>query len=134
MLSKFFHELHRRRVLRVLAVYVVVCFFLINSLVGAVEYYDWSPVWVTRSIFIALVMTPVVAVISWVFDYTQWGILRTPPQGELPLRPSGLMDRRVEAIILLILLIVAGISVRETYREYALQRSDAISEQRGAEG
>ncbi len=120
-MNRFIHELHRRRVFRVSAAYAVLAFAVINALVGAATYYELSPGWVTGAIIIACALFPIVATLSWFFDCTPWGILRALPEGELPAPRTVFTDRRVEMILILILLALLGVSVRGVFDEYAAQ-------------
>ncbi len=118
MVHWFAKELHRRRVLRVTAAYTVIAFLVLNTLAGASEYFGWPSSWVTGSIVVGCALFPIVAITAWYFDYTPWGIFRTPPEGELPKQPTGLIDRRVEAAIILVLLIALGYSLGSLFRHY----------------
>ena len=124
----FWHELHRRRVLRVLAVFAVINFVLLNALAGLVQYYQWPQQVMVLAIWLVIILTPIVAISAWYFDYTPWGILRTPARGELPKVPTGLMDRRVEAVIIGILLIALGVAIRGVYDDYAAEGAATASE------
>lgn len=120
----FWYQLHRRRVLRVLVAYAIIAFVIVQGAVAAVDYLD-GPTWVARaSVWLALLGVPIVAVTAWYFDYTPWGVLRTPPEGELPLQPTGLLDRRVEAVIIGILLILLGFAIPRSLDDLAAARGD----------
>ncbi len=121
-MNRFVHELHRRRVFRVSAAYAVLAFAVINTLAGASSYYGLAPTWVTGAIIVACAIFPIVAALSWFFDCTPWGILRTQPVGEPPPEARTVFtDRRVEMILLLFLIALLGISVRGLFEEYAAQ-------------
>jgi hypothetical protein len=120
-MNHFIQELHRRRVFRVCAAYAVLAFAAINALAGAAAYYALAPAWVTGAIILACALFPIVAVLSWFFDCTPWGVLRAQPRGTPPEPRTVFTDRRVEMILILLLLALLGVSVRGLFEEYAAQ-------------
>ena len=120
-MAGFIQELHRRRVFRVSAAYGVVAFVIINTLAGASAYYELAPSWVTTAIVAAVLLFPVVAITAWFFDYTPWGVLKTPARGELADAPTGLLDHRIEMVIIFVLLVLLGISLRGAFEDFAAQ-------------
>jgi hypothetical protein len=78
-LSKFWQELKRRKVIKVIAMYAGATYVLIelaNNVVEPLNLPDWTPRLV---IIIALVGFPIMVVLSWIFDITPEGMKRTEP-------------------------------------------------------
>ena len=114
---EFLKELLRRRVLRTTAAYAVLMFVVVQLIIGLVGYYGWPRLLVPAALVVALIGGAIVVVAAWVFDYTPWGVLRTPDAGELRPRKTGLIDYRVEAVIVLLLLVAAGFAIRGVFDE-----------------
>ena len=76
-LSRFWRELKRRNVIKVVAMYAGVAYVLIE-LANNVADPLHLPGWTARLIIIvALVGFPVAAILSWIFDITPGGIRKT---------------------------------------------------------
>jgi TolB-like protein/Tfp pilus assembly protein PilF len=76
----FLAELRRRRVIRVVVVYAVVAWVVIqvaDTVVPRLDLPDWA---VTLIIVVALLGLPLAIVLAWAFDITPAGVRRTPPQ------------------------------------------------------
>ena len=78
-LQHFAHELGRRRVWRVLVAYVIAVFGALQGLDIMVTRLELPGVWMRWAVLLALAGLPVAAVLSWVFDWTREGLVRTPP-------------------------------------------------------
>jgi TolB-like protein/cytochrome c-type biogenesis protein CcmH/NrfG len=80
----FFHELQRRKVYRVAAVYAVVAWLIIQ--VCATVFPIWElPNWSLRLIIVAtLAGFPIALIFAWVFDATPSGVQRTVPTPAAP--------------------------------------------------
>ncbi len=77
--SNFFHELKRRNVYRVLAMYAGAAFVIIELTNNVVEPLG-LPVWLPTLIILLLIAGfPVTAILSWIFDLTPEGMKKTPP-------------------------------------------------------
>ena len=77
-LSKFFAELKRRKVYSVAIAYVVAGWALAQGVAQVFPVFD-IPNWVVRVIVLLIVLGfPVALLLSWFFDLTRYGIVRTP--------------------------------------------------------
>jgi TolB-like protein/Flp pilus assembly protein TadD len=77
-LKKFFAELKRRRVYSVAVAYLVVGWALAQGIAQVLPVFD-TPNWVVRLTVLLIVLGfPVALVLSWFFDLTRYGIVRTP--------------------------------------------------------
>lgn len=114
-IPRFFQELKRRHVFRVLAMYAGAAFVIIeltNNVVDPLRLPAWLP---TVIILLLIVGFPITAILSWIFDLTPKGIQRTealedqPEDGE----SEGKVRRRLRAsdVIIGVLLIAVGILV-----------------------
>ena len=76
--TKFFAELKRRKVYSVAVAYVVAGWALAQGVAQVFPVFD-IPTWVVRLIVPLIVLGfPVALVLSWFFDLTRYGIVRTP--------------------------------------------------------
>jgi adenylate cyclase len=77
-LKKFFAELKRRKVYSVAIAYVVAGWALAQGIAQVFPVFD-IPNWVVRLIVLLIIVGfPVALVLSWFFDLTRYGIVRTP--------------------------------------------------------
>jgi TolB-like protein/Flp pilus assembly protein TadD len=77
-LKKFFAELKRRKVYTVAIAYVVGGWALAQGIAQVFPVFD-IPIWVVRLVVVLIVLGfPVALVLSWFFDLTRYGIVRTP--------------------------------------------------------
>ena len=113
----FFHELYRRRVLRTTAAYLVIAYVISRTVIGAVGYFGWPEGIGHTAVVIFVLATIPVIIVSWLYDWTPWGIFRTPSRGELPPRKSGPIDYRVEAVLIFLLLIALGYVIGKVFEE-----------------
>src|SRR6266704_6282627 len=75
---KFFTELKRRKVYRVAITYVVAGWALAQGIAQVLPLFD-VPIWAVRLLVLLIVLGfPVALVLSWFFDFTRYGIVRTP--------------------------------------------------------
>ncbi len=112
---KFWQELKRRRVIRVLAMYAATA-FIILEVVDIVSPALLLPSWtVTLVVILLAIGFPVVAILSWIFDLTPDGFMKTDPLENEPEREDALppVKRKVRLnnIAIVILLIVVGILI-----------------------
>lgn len=78
-LTQFWQELKRRKVIHVIVVYATSSFViieLINNIFEPLRLPDWTP---TMVIIILAIGFPFAIILSWVFDLTQKGIIKTQP-------------------------------------------------------
>jgi TolB-like protein/tetratricopeptide (TPR) repeat protein len=74
----FFAELQRRKVYSVAVAYVVAGWALAQGIAQVLPVFD-IPIWVVRLIVVLIVLGfPVALTLSWFFDFTRYGIVRTP--------------------------------------------------------
>jgi len=76
--KKFFAELKRRKVYSVAIAYLVAGWALAQGIAQVFPVFD-IPNWVVRVIVLLIVLGfPVALLLSWFFDFTRYGIIRTP--------------------------------------------------------
>src|SRR3954470_8869357 len=81
---KFFTELKRRKVYRVAAAYAVLAWLLIQIATQVFPFFE-IPTWGVRLVVMLLALGfPIALVLSWAFDFTPEGVMRTE---ELPSPP-----------------------------------------------
>jgi tetratricopeptide (TPR) repeat protein len=113
--NHFFHELKRRNVYRVMAMYAGAAFVIIevtNNVVDPLRLPTWLP---TVIILLLIVGFPVTAILSWIFDLTPEGMKKTEPldvSGESQ-EADELVRRRLRPsdVVIVILLIAVGILI-----------------------
>jgi TolB-like protein/Tfp pilus assembly protein PilF len=77
-LKKFFAELKRRKVYSVAVAYLVAGWALAQGVAQVFPVFD-IPIWVVRLVVVLIVLGfPLALVLSWFFDLTRYGIVRTP--------------------------------------------------------
>src|SRR5213076_1831090 len=82
-LTDFFAELKRRRVYSVAVAYVIGGWALAQGIAQVLPIFD-VPNWVVRLIVVLIVLGfPVALTLSWFFDLTRYGIVRTPDRATL---------------------------------------------------
>ncbi|MGW8314794.1 MAG: FlgO family outer membrane protein [Bacteroidales bacterium] len=112
---KFWQELKRRRVIRVLAMYAATA-FIILEVVDIVSPALLLPSWTISLVVVLLAIGfPVVAILSWIFDLTPDGFMKTDPLEKEPEREDALPIRKrkvkLNNIAIVLLLAVVGILV-----------------------
>jgi len=108
----FWKELKRRGVPKVLAMYAATAFIIMEAseiMLPRLGLPDWT---VTLVIILLIVGLPLVFVLSWVFDITPQGVVKTGPAAEEDLTPeSGAIRRRKlrlsDGVIAALLVVVA---------------------------
>jgi TolB-like protein/Flp pilus assembly protein TadD len=86
---KFFSELKRRKVYRVAATYAVLAWLLIQIATQVLPFFE-IPIWGVRLVIVAVILGfPVALFLSWAFDLTPGGIVRTEdlPETKAPPPP-----------------------------------------------
>lgn len=77
-MNRFFAELKRRKVYTVAIAYLVGGWALAQGISQLLPVFD-IPIWVVRLVVLLIVLGfPVALVLSWFFDFTRYGIVRTP--------------------------------------------------------
>lgn len=114
-LPKFFKELKRRKVYRVLAMYAGAAFViieLINNVVDPLSLPQWLPTFV---ILLLIAGFPVIAVFSWIFDLTPEGMKKTEALKDTETANGmSITERRklrASDIIIAVLVVAVGILV-----------------------
>src|SRR5262249_39212628 len=77
-MSGFFEELHRRKVYRVAAAYIIAAGFIIQ--IGSAVFPAWElPNWMLRLVVVLLLIGfPMALILAWAYDVTPEGIRTTP--------------------------------------------------------
>jgi len=101
-LKKFFAELRRRRVYSVAVAYVVGGWALTQGIAQVLPVFD-IPNWVVRLIVVLIVLGfPVALALSWFFDLTRYGIVRTPdriPENGIEIVGSSVSSEKSIAVL-----------------------------------
>src|SRR5262245_35801600 len=80
----FFAELKRRKVYSVAIAYVVGGWALAQGIAQVLPVFD-TPIWVIRLLVVLIVLGfPLALTLSWFFDVTRYGIVRTPDRTSQP--------------------------------------------------
>lgn len=114
-LARFWHELRRRRVFRVIAMYAGAAFVIIEVTNNIVEPLG-LPAWVPTLVILLLITGfPVIAILSWIFDLTPEGVKKTVSLEDVVENlDSGKTERRrlrTSDIVIAVLIIAVGILV-----------------------
>ena len=112
---KFFQELKRRNVLRVIAMYAGAAFVVIELINNVVEPLS-LPAWIPTIVILLLIIGfPIVAILSWIFDLTPEGVKKTAPVESLEESQhsieSGRRKLKPSDIVIAVLVIAVGILV-----------------------
>ncbi len=111
-LSRFWQELKRRRVLKVVAMYAGAAYVIIELINNLVQPLN-LPVWVPRAVILALIAGfPATAILSWIFDLTPEGFRKTEPAGaeEQASLTAGKRRRlQMSDVIIAVLVVTVGI-------------------------
>ncbi|MFN2541839.1 MAG: hypothetical protein ABR514_06700 [Chthoniobacterales bacterium] len=98
--KQFFAELKRRKVYRVAIGYVVAGWALAQGIAQVFPIFD-IPIWVVRLIVLLIVLGfPIALLLSWFFDFTRYGIVRTPElaRGAVELRTPGSTEKSIAVL------------------------------------
>ena len=112
--KRFFGELQRRNVYRVLAAYCVVGWLLIQIATQVFPFFE-IPNWVIRMVIVLLVGgLPLAFILAWAYEFTPQGLKRTGEvdPAESITRSTG---RALDFIIIAVLLLVIGILVFQRF-------------------
>ncbi len=106
--SRTFADLRRRRVFRVAATYAVVAWLVIevaSVVFPALHVPEWA---LTVVVSLALVGFPVVLLLSWIFDITPAGLVKTEPLAEGAEEVHRVARRGIDFVIIGVLLLIIG--------------------------
>jgi len=81
-LNQFWKEIKRRKVFRVLAMYAATAFIILEAsdiMLPRLGLPDWT---VTFVIILIIIGFPIAAIVSWIFDITPEGLMKTVPLNE----------------------------------------------------
>ncbi len=81
-INQFWEEIKRRKVFRVLAMYAATAFIILEAsdiMLPRLGLPDWT---VTFVIIIVIIGFPITAIVSWIFDITPEGLMKTIPLNE----------------------------------------------------
>src|SRR5262245_24649250 len=100
--NTFLAELKRRKVYSVAIAYVVGGWALAQGIAQVLPVFD-IPIWVVRLLVVLIVIGfPVALTLSWFFDFTRYGIVRTPdraPQPRIdPVDPSTSQEKSIAVL------------------------------------
>jgi tetratricopeptide (TPR) repeat protein len=93
-INRFWRELKRRKVFRVLAMYAATAFIILEAsdiMLPRLGLPDWT---VTLVIVLIIVGIPVTAIVSWIFDITPEGLMKTAPLNERKEKEQKLQTRK----------------------------------------
>jgi TolB-like protein/tetratricopeptide (TPR) repeat protein len=98
-LRKFFAELKRRKVYSVAVAYVVAGWALAQGVAQVFPVFD-IPNWVVRLVVLLIVLGfPVALMLSWFFDLTRYGVVRTPDLNEIDIDRAPPSDQNSIAVL-----------------------------------
>ncbi len=129
---QFIDELARRRVVRVLVAYCVAIFGALQGLDIIFTRLELPGAWMRWAVLLSLAGLPVAAVLSWIFDWTAEGVVRTPPAESIPEHarplPSSAKQRALTwAALLMLLGGVVWLAWRDQrYRRARAQLDEAV--------
>ncbi len=111
--NQLWNELKRRKVIRVLAMYLATAFIVMEAadiMLPRLGLPDWT---VTLVIILIIIGIPITVVVSWIFDITPEGLVKTAPPNE-NVRPEIIAkpNRKIftaNNIVIVILLVLVGI-------------------------
>jgi TolB-like protein/Tfp pilus assembly protein PilF len=108
LFGKTLSDLRRRKVFRVAATYGVIAWLTIE-VVSVVVPALHGPEWIISAIVIAaLAGFPIVLLLSWIFDLTPKGVVRTEPLGEGAPEVRKLARRGIDFVVIAVLLGIVG--------------------------
>jgi serine/threonine-protein kinase len=98
--NRFFAELKRRKVYSVAVAYIVAGWALAQGVAQVFPVFD-IPNWAVRLVIVAIVLGfPIALVLSWFFDFTRHGIVRTPDlKDEIDVLPAVSSTERSIAVL-----------------------------------
>jgi tetratricopeptide (TPR) repeat protein len=115
-INQFWQEIKRRKVFRVVAMYAATAFIVLEAsdiMLPRLGLPEWT---VTMVIVLLIIGFPVTAIVSWIFDITPEGLMKTVPlneerKEEVKVRPA----RRFFSINNIVIALLAGVVVVLAY-------------------
>ena len=110
-LTRFLQELKRRRVFRVLAMYAGTAYIVIEVVNNLIEPLH-LPAWIATLVILLLAIgLPIVAILSWIFDFTPEGIKKTGSIEETARKKAETMEQPVQKRLRISDLIIAALII-----------------------
>jgi len=109
VLRNFASELGRRRVVRLVVTYCVGMFGALQGLDVMVTRLELPGAWMRWAVIASLAGLPVAAVLSWIYDWTAAGVVRTPPSSVGPGEARPLAARQHALTWGALLLLLSGV-------------------------
>ena len=131
-LNHFASELSRRRVVRVLIAYCVAMFGALQGLDVMVTRLELPGVWMRWAVLVSLSGLPLAAGLSWIFDWTAEGVVRTAPADSIPLHARPLPPSMKQHAVTWIALLALAASVAwlvwrdQRYRQARSRLDEAV--------
>ena len=119
-INQLWAELKRRKVFRVLAMYAATAFIILEAsdiMLPRLGLPDWT---VTFVIILIIIGFPITAIVSWIFDITPEGLMKTIPlneekKKEIPVQPQPKPAKRLLNVNNIVITILIGIVVVLSY-------------------
>jgi TolB-like protein/Flp pilus assembly protein TadD len=133
-ISKFWQELKRRRVVRVIAMYAGAAYIIIELVSNITEPLH-LPDWTTTLVILLLAIGfPITAILSWIFDVTPEGLKKTEPIKVVKKKQAGAKPSkrklRISDVIIAVLVVVICIllypKIFEKEKVFELEKSIAV--------
>ncbi|NNK31820.1 MAG: tetratricopeptide repeat protein [Xanthomonadales bacterium] len=106
----FWHELRRRRVLHAVGLYLAGCWVLLQVFDIAAPEVGMPPWTMALLVWAVILLLPVATAISWFYDITPDGIMRTPPAASRKGQDLSLHLRDYLVIVVLIVFVIAMVA------------------------
>ena len=98
-MTQFFAELKRRKVYSVAIAYLLGGWALAQGIAQVFPVFN-IPIWIIRLLVLLIVLGfPVALTLSWFFDMTRYGIVRTPDLNEIAIRRAPELDEHSIAVL-----------------------------------
>jgi tetratricopeptide (TPR) repeat protein len=131
-LTKFWHELRRRKVFRVAAMYLGTAYIIIevvNNISGPLHFREWVA---TLVIFLLALGLPVTLILAWVFDYTPEGIKKTEKieeaaEKEVTVRPARRPLKPSDIVITVLTIVVAILALSRIFNTDSLRNLRSLN-------
>jgi tetratricopeptide (TPR) repeat protein len=130
LLIRFWHELHRRKVFKVLAMYAGSAFVVIQVIDILTNRLNLPPWIATLIIIILSIGFPVAAILAWIFDLTPEGIKKTESieesEGrEIVVPPSRRRLKPSDVVIAVLALVVVILAWPKIFKHDSLERMNS---------
>jgi tetratricopeptide (TPR) repeat protein len=122
----FWHELKRRKVIRVLTAYAATSYIIIevfNNISGPLHFPDWIS---TVAVVLLIAGLPIITILSWIFDVTPEGITKTKLNERditvrVPARSNKKLLRMSNLIIVTLLIAVVILAYPKVFKRNSLE-------------